>query len=65
MYYWFNINVSFQITFQKIGLGATTGFVEGLGPVMTLKDTVDYMGDSGKVISYLKVDIEGSGMKFT
>jgi len=30
---------------------------------MTLKDTINSMGDSGKIISYLKVDIEGSEIK--
>jgi hypothetical protein len=37
-----------------------TGNVAGFGQVMTLKDAVASMGDTGKVISYLKVDIEGS-----
>ena len=31
--------------------------------MMTLKDAVASMGDTGKVISYLKVDIEGSEIR--
>ena len=46
-------------------MAATLGNIKGLGPVMTLKDTINSMGDTGKVISYLKVDIEGSGTNCT
>jgi len=34
---------------------AFTGSVEGLGPVVTLKDALQLFDDSEKVISYLKV----------
>ncbi len=34
-----------------------------LGQVLTLSDAVKSMGDTGKTISYLKVDIEGSELK--
>jgi hypothetical protein len=44
-------------------LSATNGDIAGIGPVMTLKDIVESMGDSGRTISYLKVDIEGSELK--
>ena len=33
-----------------------SGDAEGLGKVLTLKDSVQLMGDSGKKISYLKVN---------
>jgi hypothetical protein len=56
-------NTKFQISFQRTGLAATAGDIVGIGPVMTLKDTINSMGDSGKIISYLKVDIEGSEIK--
>ena len=32
-----------------------SGRIEGFGPVLTLKDAVNSMGDKGKTISYLKV----------
>ena len=52
-----------QISFQKTGLGSVSGEMEGVGPVLTLKETIDTLGDSGRVISYLKVDIEGAELK--
>ena len=44
-------------------MSSSSGNVAGLGPVLTLKDAVQSMGDSGKSISYLKVDIEGAEIK--
>ena len=41
-------------------MSSASGDSAGLGSVLTLKDAVQAMGDSGKSISYLKVDIEGS-----
>jgi hypothetical protein len=35
-----------------------SGEVESLGKVLTLKDTIQLMGDSGKKISYLKVNLK-------
>ncbi len=50
-----SIIVLFQITFRKIGVKEYSGFIEGFGPVLTLSDAVESMGDKGKTISYLKV----------
>ena len=33
----------------------SSGYIDGLGPVLTLQDAVQLMGDDGKEISYLKV----------
>ena len=47
------------ITFDHYFLGT----IENLGPVLTLKDCMEIMGDLGKNISYLKVDIEGAELE--
>ena len=44
-------------------MSSSSGNAAGLGSVLTLKDAVEEMGDAGKSISYLKVDIEGSEIK--
>ena len=44
-----------QITFLKTGLSDHSGTIEGFGPVLTLKDAINQLGDAGKKISYLKV----------
>ena len=53
----------FKISFAKVGMSAKSGPSPRLGQVLTLGDAVKSMGDAGKTISYLKVDIEGSELE--
>ena len=46
-----------QITFKRIGMAATS---DQTNTYLTLQDAIELMGDKGKTISYLKVDIEGA-----
>ena len=52
------LNYFLQISFRRIGISNSSEMLKGFGQVLTLDDAVKKMGDSGKIISYLKVTID-------
>jgi hypothetical protein len=48
-----------NIWFYKVGLGGSNRQQKNGWTIMTLKSIIDHNNDSGKIIDYMKIDIEG------